>query len=103
MGARSTAAFCKLKTCPPAETLVLYGEATLARDATGQVAAHLSSCDFCDAELQLLSRFPVAGPPQFVPVKMPWALYRLAKELLVLSTRAVEVAYDRDSLTLTDA
>lgn len=103
MGARSTAAFRKLKTCPPAETLLLYGEAMLAREATGRVAAHLSTCDFCDAELQLLSRFPVAGPPQVVAVKVPWALYRLAKELLALSTRAVEVAYERDSLTLTDA
>jgi len=103
MGARSIAAFRKLKTCPPAETLLLYGEATLVRDATGQLAAHLSSCDFCDAELQLLSRFAPAAKPQFVPVKMPWALYRLAKELLALSTRAVEVAYERDNLTLTDA
>ena len=104
MGVRSTAAFCKLKTCPPAEALLLFHEDALARDAAGQqVAAHLSSCDFCGAELQLLSRFPVAGPPQVRPVKMPWALYRLAKELLALSTRAVEVAYERDSLTLTDA
>lgn len=104
MGARSTAAFSKLKTCPPAETLLLYGGATLARDAACPVEAHLSSCDFCEAELQLLSRFaPAGGPPQIVAAKMPWALYRLAKELLALSTRAVEVAYERDSLTLTDA
>ncbi len=103
MGARSTAAFRKLETCPPAETLLLYGEATLAPAATGQVAAHLSSCDFCDAELRLLSRFPPGRPPQLVPVKVPWALYHLAKELLALSTCAVEVAYERDSLTLTDA
>lgn len=106
MGARSTAAFFKLKTCPPAETLLLHGEMMLAGDAatTGQLAAHLSSCDFCGAEWQMLSRFPPDGPPpQFAPAKMPWALYRLAKELLALSTRAVEVAYERDSLTLTDA
>ena len=105
MGVRSTAAFCKLKTCPPAETLLLFHEGALARDVARrqQVAAHLSSCDFCGAELQLLSRFPVAGPPQVRPVKMPWALYRLARELFALSTRAVEAAYERDSLTLTDA
>ena len=104
MGVRSTASFCKLKTCPPAEALLFFHEGTLARDAVRrQVAAHLSSCDFCDAELQLLSRFPPSGPPQVRPVKMPWALYRLAKELLALSTRAVEVAYERDSLTLKDA
>jgi hypothetical protein len=103
MGARSTAAFRKLKTCPTSETLLLYGESALAVAAAGPLAAHLSVCDFCDAELQLLSRFPAAGPPQGVPAKMPWALYRLAKELFALSTFAVEVAYERDSLTLTDA
>ena len=104
MGARSTAAFCKLKTCPPAEALLLFQEDVPARDAVGQrVAAHLCSCDFCGAELQLLSRYPPAGPPQVRPVKMPWELYSLAQEILAFSTHAVEVAYERDSLTLTDA
>ncbi len=103
MGARSTAAFRKHKTCPPSETLLLFGDAKLSRAATGRVAAHLSACDFCDAELQMLSHFPPAGPPQSAPAEMPWVLYRLAAELLALSTHAVEVTYERDSLTLSDA
>jgi hypothetical protein len=104
MGARSTAAFRKLKTCPPSEALLHFREETAAGDATRQeLASHLSGCDFCGAELQLLSRFPVAGPPQIKPVKMPRALYRLAVDLLAFSTRAVEAACERSSLTLTDA
>lgn len=103
MGARSTAAFCKLKSCPPAETLLLFRDATLAGEATGQVEAHLSCCDFCGAELQLLTRYAPAGPPLVRPAKMPWALYRLAKDLLALPARAVEAACERDRLTLTDA
>lgn len=103
MGARSTAAFCKLKSCPPAETLLLFRDATFAGEAGGRVAAHLSECDFCAAELQLLSRFAPSGPPQVRPAKMPWALYRLAKDLLALPARAVEAARERERLTLTDA
>jgi hypothetical protein len=105
MGARSTAAFRKLKTCPPAETLLIFRDAGAGRDSARrqQVAAHLSCCEFCGAELQLLSRFAPSGPPQIRPAKMPWALYRLAKDLLALPARAVEVACERDRLTLTDA
>jgi hypothetical protein len=110
MGSRSsttTAAFCKLRTCPTSETLLLYHDAALARDATGEVAEHLSACDFCGAELHLLSRFPPAGPPAVHPARMPWPLYRLARDLFAASARAATRAaagiYDRDRLTLTDA
>jgi len=103
MGSRSTAAFCKLGTCPTAETLLLYHDAALARETRGEVASHLSGCDFCDAEFYLLSKFPPAGPPQFRPVRMPWALYRLAKELVAASTRAAAIVYEGDRMTLTDA
>jgi len=104
MGARSTTAFCKLKTCPSSEALLLFRAGAPGTDASRQqVAAHLSGCDFCGAELQLLSRFPVTGPPQVKPTKMPRALYRLAIDLFAFSTRAVEAACERTSLTLTDA
>ena len=108
MGSRSsTAAFCKLRTCPTSETLLLYHDAGLAREATGEVAEHLSACDFCGAELNLLSRFRPAGPLLVRPVHMPWPLYRLAKDLFAASARAAKRAaagiYDRDRLTLTDA
>ena len=109
MGSRctSTASFCKLRTCPTSETLLLYHDAALARDATGEVTEHLSACDFCGAELHLLSRFPPAGPPLIRPARMPWPLYRLAKDLFAASARAAERAaarlYDPDRLTLTDA
>jgi hypothetical protein len=109
MGSRSsTAPFCKLRTCPTSETLLLYHDAALARDVTGEVTEHLSACDFCDAELHLLSRFRPAGPPVVIrPARMPWPLYRLACDLFAASARAASLAaasiYDRDRLTLTDA
>lgn len=110
MGSRrsGTAAFCKLRTCPTSETLLLYHDSALAREATGEVTEHLSACDFCGAEFHLLSRFPPAGPPLIRPVRMPWPLYRLARDLFAASARAASRAaamsiYDPDRLTLTDA
>lgn len=108
MGSRSgTAAFCKLRTCPTSETLLLYHDSALAGDATGEVVEHLTGCDFCGAELHLLSRFRPAGPPVIQPARMPWPLYRLARDLFAASARAASRAalsiYDPDRLTLTDA
>jgi hypothetical protein len=103
----STAKFCKHKTCPSAEMLLSYTRATLPRELRQQLMAHLAACDFCDAELHLLSSFPPAGAVVCPTVKIPFALYRLAKDLLSVSTnaagRAVEVLYERERLSLTDA
>ena len=107
MRSLSTATFCKLRACPPSQALLRYHEATLTRDAGRVVADHLSACDFCGAELQLLAKFPPTGAPLLQPTRMPWHLYRLAKDLLTFSTgditRTVEAIYETRDLTLTDA
>src|SRR5205085_9150600 len=87
MGSVSTATFCKRKTCPTAELLLLYHDAVLARTFTREVAAHLAACDFCAAELYLLSKFPPLSLPNYAPVVIPAPLYRLAKELLQSAPR----------------
>ncbi|MCA1556506.1 MAG: hypothetical protein LC747_07425, partial [Acidobacteria bacterium] len=67
----------------------------------------LDACDFCDAERHLLANFPPASAASCPTVKLPRALYRLAKDLLSVSTsaagRAVEILYEREPLSLTDA
>ena len=103
MGSVSTAAFCKLKTCPTAEILLLHGEASLAREAGREVSSHLTACDFCGAEFQLLAKFPPRGRARFRPARMPQHLYQLAKDLMLVAAGDVERLYERDSLTLTDA
>jgi hypothetical protein len=107
MGAVSTAKFCKNRTCPSAEMLVSYTRAALTVELRQQLTAHLAACDFCDAELHLLSRFTPSGAVACKSVKMPFALYRLAKDLLSVSTsaagRAVEILYEPERLSLTDA
>lgn len=107
MGSISTANFCKHKTCPSAEMLLGYTQATLGRELRQQMSAHLDACDFCDAEMYLLSKFPPTGAATCPAVKIPRSLYRLAKDLLSVSTtaagRAVEILYERERLSLTDA
>jgi len=107
MGSVSTATFCKRKTCPSAEMLLLYHDAVLARTFAREVAAHLAECEFCDAELYLLAKFPPLGLPNYTPVVIPEPLFRLAKDLLTtvprVLSRTLELIYDSDRLTLTDA
>ena len=107
MGSISTANFCKHKTCPSAEMLLGYTRATLGRELRQQMSAHLAACDFCDAEMYLLSKFPPTGAVTCPAVTIPRSLYRLAKDLLSVSTtaagRAVEILYERERLSLTDA
>jgi len=107
MGSVSTATFSKRKTCPSAEMLLLYHDAMLACTLESSVATHMAECDFCNAELFLLAKFPPTGLPQYAPVAPPEPLCRLAKDLLSAAPRVIsrtlEVIYDNDRLTLTDA
>lgn len=107
MGSVSTATFCKHKTCPAAELLLLYHDAALAPSLRREVSAHLAACDFCDAEMFLLTKFPPPRLPRYVPVPIPEPLYRLARALLCgaprVVSRTLELIYDSDRLSLTDA
>lgn len=108
MGSLSTANFCKHKTCPSAEMLLGYTQATITSDLQRELAAHLDACDFCDAELRLLAKFPPTSAAAVCPaVKIPLSLYRLALDLFSVSTnaagRAAEMLYEGERLSLTDA
>ncbi len=87
--------------------LLGYTQSTIARELRAEMAAHLDACDFCDAELYLLTMFPPVSAVRCTPVKIPRPLYHLAKELFAASTQAaertVELLYDREKLSFTDA
>ena len=108
MRSSSTARFRKLRTCPSTEALLLHGQTASTGGRRDTVAAHLSACDFCGAEMQLLSHFP---PPAtalpFVALEIPRALLRLAEDLMDEPTlrraRFVESIQEIERLTLTDA
>lgn len=109
MRSSSTARFRKLRSCPSTEALLLHGRATGTGARREAVAAHLSTCDFCGAEMQLLSHFP--PPPTnalpFVALEVPRALLRLAEDLMDEPTlrraRFAESIQEMERLTLTDA
>lgn len=82
MDSVSTVAFCKRKTCPAAEMLLRYHAAVLAPTAERVVAAHLAECDFCGAELFLLTKYPPLSLPCYTPLPMPESLNRLIVTLL---------------------
>ncbi|HEY0077664.1 MAG TPA: hypothetical protein VGB73_03390 [Pyrinomonadaceae bacterium] len=110
MRSLSTAEFRKTKVCPSAQILLLYQEASLTETRRRRVAAHLSGCDFCGAEMQLLSTHRPSMATQAAASELrpiPAALRRLAEDLLSHPVRALaifaEISFDREPLTLTDA
>ncbi|HVF55408.1 MAG TPA: hypothetical protein VM934_04610 [Pyrinomonadaceae bacterium] len=104
----STAEYRKLKTCPSAEAMLLHDEARSAGWQKESVAAHLAACDFCGAEMQMLTRHPPrewASPSSVCEI--PLTLRRLAEDLMagpsLNRARFVETIYEIERLTLTDA
>src|ERR1044071_1321063 len=102
----SKAGFRKALTCPRTETLLLACRGEEASRA--KIEAHARSCDFCSAEMQLLSRFP---PPANA---LPFAAFSLPAPLRLLAQGVLsEPSYNRarfadsimeiERLTLTDA
>jgi hypothetical protein len=107
MTSLSTARFRKLRSCPSAETLLLYS-----RESVGAVglAAHLAACDFCGAEQQLLARHATCAcantPAAFAAhAELPPHLRRLAEDLLAQPSmnraRFVETVYELERLPVT--
>ena len=80
MPSSTTARFRKLRTCPRTETLLTFSAG--AGGGVGRVAEHVRSCDFCGAEMQLLSRHVPAGEALPSGAAMPQHLRRLAEDIL---------------------
>ena len=82
MPSSTTAWFRKLRICPRTETLLSF---SAGGSGVGRVAEHVESCDFCGAEVQLLSRHapPAAAlPAAAAPLALPEPLRRLAEDIL---------------------
>ena len=81
MPSSTTARFRKLRTCPQTETLLTF---SVVAPRGGRVTEHVRSCDFCGAEMQLLSRHapPADTLPFAASPAMPAPLRRLAEDIL---------------------
>jgi hypothetical protein len=77
--------FAKQPGCPASAALQAYGADTLSFLARAGIAAHLAACEFCGAELSLLTKparaveRPEVEPP---PPAMPLALRLFAQSAL---------------------
>jgi hypothetical protein len=77
--------FCKTARCPSSEMLLRYRLRQTTIIERLFIEKHLSACDFCNAEAQLLTRhrFDVEKTPV---VAMPSQVRRLAEHLLASKT-----------------
>jgi hypothetical protein len=104
-----TAGFCKQRTCPSTEALLSYINDALSLEEGAEITRHLSTCDFCGAELQLLKRFPpksrtAADNCQQNPIPLYLRIYaeqqlRPEAELVVSRSHLLEFS-EHDSLIL---
>jgi hypothetical protein len=98
--------FRKQTGCPSAQMLLFYCSNELSSEQYAEIASHLDVCEFCAAELQLLTAHrPVEE--ECPAADMPLHLRCLAEALLGGDLNSMEVyaeaAYEKVPLTLTDA
>jgi hypothetical protein len=108
MRTSSITVFSKQATCPSAEMLVSYHTLNLSFGVAETVTEHLSSCEFCSAELKLLSTHPPAAEEEYSAAEIPAHLRSLAEALMGRAQLShiislLEVPCERERLTLTDA
>jgi hypothetical protein len=77
--------FRKTAGCPTSQALLAYHRCLLVPEDCDYIEPHLASCDFCSAELQLLTRFR-SETEEYSFAEMPAQLRRLAEDLLKRST-----------------
>lgn len=99
--------FCKQATCPSAETLLSFRALDIAREQAEWITEHLDSCEFCCAELLLLSDHE-ATEEEYSATEIPAHLRSLAEALLGQASLSgivslSENSYEKERLTLTDA
>jgi hypothetical protein len=73
--------FCKTVRCPTSQALLEYCGSFMSPGEQARVKRHLESCDFCNAELQLLTCCQTEAE-EYSFVEMPAPIRRLAEDLL---------------------
>ncbi len=73
--------FCKTAACPTSHALLAFRGSLINPKDLAFIESHLTCCDFCSAELQLLSRFRCEAE-EYSFAEMPAQLRRLAEALL---------------------
>ena len=75
--------FYKSENCPSSNELLDFQKRDLTRNRSGEISEHLANCEFCDAEVEFYSYFPLEdGAEPMDDVEIPGPLYELAEALL---------------------
>ena len=90
--------FCKTARCPTSQALLAYHRLDLPTKDHVSIGTHLTSCDFCGAELQLLKRCR-GEAEEYSFVEMPSQLRRLAEDLLKNSAVTIRGFGERRQLS----
>jgi anti-sigma factor RsiW len=80
--------FCKTVECPTSQALLAYHRSELADEGHSHIKDHLAACDFCSAELQLLTQYR-NDVEAYSLAEMPLQLRRLAEDLLKTSPATI--------------
>ena len=80
--------FCKTARCPTSQALLAYHRSALATADHVYIQDHLACCDFCSAEVQLLTQYG-NDIEEYSFAEMPVLLRRLAEDLLKTSTTTI--------------
>jgi len=76
-----TSLFRKTAGCPTSQALLAFRRSFMVTEDLALIESHLACCDFCCAELQLLSRYR-SEVEEYSFEEMPAQLRRLAESLL---------------------
>lgn len=74
--------FCKQRDCPSSEMLLIYSHQEGRSLRVQSIDSHLTKCEYCNAELQLLMRRPPENLAPLVTPKLPLALRLFAQQFL---------------------
>ncbi|MGE3468466.1 MAG: hypothetical protein AB7J13_16210 [Pyrinomonadaceae bacterium] len=73
--------FCKNENCPTSHELLAFENGEVTSDAGAEIRRHLTSCEFCSAEVDFYSHYP-QDDSTGVACEIPAPLYELAEALL---------------------
>jgi hypothetical protein len=85
-GSKKTIPFRKTAACPSSTTLLYYRSEKLSIEVSTLVRYHLTSCDFCQAEVRLLAHHQRKQKPDAKTPDIPMNLRILAESILFHGT-----------------
>jgi anti-sigma factor RsiW len=75
--------FYKNEDCPPSDELNDYQNGDSSKERSAEIRRHMATCEFCDAEVEFYSNYPVAAEESQDDIaEIPAPLYELAEALL---------------------